>query len=279
MASTDALRIPGFTITAGRHAAGSAIPRHHHAGATLCLARHGAFREFTRGHSFTCYPSSLKVTPAGEDHWNRFDLGDSQGLMIEVDGWRAEALRPYSAVLDERLQLRGGEAVAVAHRIHGEFLVRDAAAPLAMEGLLLELLATLARRDDAPRRGRQPPWLRQARDIVHSGYAAPLSLTGVARLVDVHPVSLARGFRAAYGETVGGCIRRLRVEHAATALRSTSSPLSEVALLAGFADQAHFSNVFRRHVGMSPSRYRAAVRDAGARDGARDEAAARPPTP
>jgi len=264
MTAMDVLRIPGFTITPGQHAAGSQIPRHHHAGATLCLARHGAFHEFSRGHAITCYPSSLKVTPAGEDHWNRFDLGDSQGLMIEVDAWRAEALRPYSAVLEERLQLRGGPAVEVAHRVHGELLVRDAAAPLAVEGLLLELLATLARRDDAPRGGRRPPWLARARDIVHDGYAGQLSLAGVARLVDVHPVSLARGFRAAYGETVGGCIRRLRVEHAAAVLRSDGSPLSEVALSAGFADQAHFSNVFRRHMGMSPSRYRAVMRDATA---------------
>lgn len=266
MTPMDALRIPGFTITAGQHAAGSAIPRHHHAGATLCLARHGAFREFSRGHAITCYPSSLKVTPAGEDHWNRFDLGDSEGLMIEVDAWRAESLRPYSTVLEERMQLRGGPAVQVAQRLHGELQVHDAAAPLAVEGLLLELLATLARSDGAPRGGRLPPWLARARDIVHDGYAGPLSLAGVARLVDVHPVSLARGFRAAYGETVGGCIRRLRVERAADALLTTRRPLSEVALLAGFADQAHFSNVFRRHVGMSPSRYRAAMRDVAPRE-------------
>jgi AraC family transcriptional regulator len=36
--------------------------------------------------------------------------------------------------------------------------------------------------------------------------------------------------------------------------------LAEIALAAGFADQSHSSNVFRRRVGMSPSAYRREVR-------------------
>jgi AraC-like DNA-binding protein len=50
------------------------------------------------------------------------------------------------------------------------------------------------------------------------------------------------------------------VEQAARELAETDEPLSEIALRAGFYDQSHFSNVFRRVLGVSPAAYRAAVR-------------------
>jgi AraC-like DNA-binding protein len=39
-------------------------------------------------------------------------------------------------------------------------------------------------------------------------------------------------------------------------LTDTETPLSEIALLCGFADQSHFSAVFKREVGVTPSRFR-----------------------
>jgi AraC-like DNA-binding protein len=40
-------------------------------------------------------------------------------------------------------------------------------------------------------------------------------------------------------------------------LRDTNRPISEIALEAGFYDQSHFTNVFRRFLGTTPQRYRA----------------------
>jgi AraC family transcriptional regulator len=73
----------------------------------------------------------------------------------------------------------------------------------------------------------------------------------------VDPATLARGFRRAFDCTVGDRIRRLRVEHATRALTETTDPLSLIALNAGFYDQPHFTNVFRRYMGMTPAEYRA----------------------
>lgn len=260
MRQPDVLAVPGFTLTAGVHAAGTTIPRHAHEGATLCLAVKGAFREYSPGRATTCYPSTLKVTPAGEPHWNRFDLGDTRGLLIEVAPSRAVALGAVSAVLERRLNDEGGLAAAVALRLYEEFAMRDPATPLAVEGLLLELLAILARQPLPPAAARAR-WLRSARELVEGSFASPLTLGDVAAVVGVHPVTLARAFRRSYGCTMGTYVRRLRVEHAAAALRESDRPLSEIALACGFADQSHFSNLFRRHTGVSPSRYREMTRN------------------
>jgi AraC family transcriptional regulator len=77
--------------------------------------------------------------------------------------------------------------------------------------------------------------------------------------VGVHPVTLARGFRRRFGCTMGDYVRQRRIERAMEQLRSSHDSLAEIALQNGFADQSHFSNLFRRTVGLSPSRYRRLV--------------------
>ena len=117
----------------------------------------------------------------------------------------------------------------------------------------------LARERDLRLTGGVPHWLTDARDYLHDPGEAR-SLSEVAVAVGVHPATLARGFRKAYGCSVGAYLRRLRVARAARQLADTDAPLAEIALSAGFSDQSHFSNVFRRETGLSPSAFRRAVR-------------------
>lgn len=136
----------------------------------------------------------------------------------------------------------------------------DAAAPLAIEGLLLELVASASRMRDQNGSAGRPRWLDDARDRIHVELAARPSLTGLAQSVGVHPVTLARAFRRAFGCTVGEYVRRLRIERATRLLADTDLPLAKIALTEGFSDQSHFSNLFRRHTGLSPFQFRQAVR-------------------
>ena len=62
----------------------------------------------------------------------------------------------------------------------------------------------------------------------------------------VHPVHLAQTFRKFYRCTIGDYVRSLRIEFACRQLAATKMPLSEIALLAGFADQSHFTRTFRK---------------------------------
>jgi AraC family transcriptional regulator len=91
---------------------------------------------------------------------------------------------------------------------------------------------------------------------VHDRFRTDISLSQIADLVGVHSTTLTRAYRRAFGCTVGERIRRLRVEHAAQELVRSRMPLSQVALRAGFYDQSHFSNAFRRHMLVTPAEYR-----------------------
>jgi AraC family transcriptional regulator len=256
------LKVGGFTVTEGIHKDGAELPWHDHETPTICFVLQGSFTEAWHGGSIDCTSSTLKITPAGERHCDHFNRGDVRGLLIEADDTLVAGVRPYSAILDERVSFHGGLVAGIAWRVYDEMLRMDAAAPLAMEGLLLELVASASRMAEQNGGSRRPYWLEEARERIHSDLGGRPSLRGLAELVGVHPVTLARAFRRAFGCTVGEYVRTLRIESATRQLADTDLSLAEIALTAGFSDQSHFSNLFRQHTGLSPFRFRRAVRSA-----------------
>ncbi len=250
----------GFTVTEGIHHDGGELPWHHHETPTICFVLQGAFTEAWHGGSIDCTSSTLKITPAGERHCDQFSRGDVRGLLIETDDALVAAIRPYSAVLDERVSFKDGLVPGIAWRVYEEMLRTDAAAPLALEGHLLELVASASRVRDQNGGSGLSRWLEEARERIHTDLAARPGLKGLAESVGVHPVTLARAFRRAFGCTVGEYVRRLRIERATRQLADTDLSLAEIAVTAGFSDQSHFSNLFRQHTGVSPFRFRRAMR-------------------
>jgi len=191
--------------------------------------------------------------PAGATHGARFG---SDGARILIVRPRATS-EPVAACFDRLVELRGRELTWLAWRLAGELRASDAAAPLAAEGFALELLAATTREARAERTpGRPPAWLREAEELLRARLADRIGLGELAETVGVHPAYLARTFRAHYGLSVGEYGRRLRLAWAAAELARGEMPLAEIAGSAGFADQSHFTRVFKRHVGTTPARYR-----------------------
>ena len=247
--------VPGFTLHYGTHAPGSHLSRHAHDQPTICYVVRGRFTEQSGGETVECEGGTLKVMPAGEPHSNRFIGVATRGLRIDVDTARFADTPRIARALDERVHLRGGPAAAIARRLLREVDREDDVTRLTTEGIALELLGTLAR-ERVPVRGAMPPWVRRADELLRESFIRPPALNALARQVGVQPSTLARGYRAAFGCTIGQRVRRLRVECAARALTGTRLSLAEVALQAGFYDQSHFTNVFRRAWGMTPAEYR-----------------------
>lgn len=250
------VQVPGFTVTAGIHAAGTTLPRHTHDGPTVCCVLRGRFTEYMPGSAVDCIDGTIKITPAAEPHWNRFSVCETRGLMIEVDPGRFSDRPMVARALDSRIKLDGGEFLGLARAVARQSRPTDDAGAVALEGTLLELIAGVAR-EAAPRpRGAWPRWLADARELVWESCGEHLSLSGIAARVDVHPVTLARAYRRTFGTTVGEDLRAARVAQAARLLRHPDLPLARIAAETGFYDQSHFSNTFRRTTGETPTAYR-----------------------
>lgn len=117
------------------------------------------------------------------------------------------------------------------------------------EGLILVGLGRLTRISELA--ANRPAWLDAALELVRD--QQPLAV--IAARVGRHPSHVAREFHRHEGVTVGEYARRCRLEIAAGALQQ-GKPISEVALEAGFCDQSHFTNTFRRVFGTTPGEHR-----------------------
>lgn len=249
----------GFFMTEFAQPPALKIPRHAHSSAMILLVLEGAVSETYARRAYECLPFSLLIRPAEETHSHDYGKAGAHCIAIEVSDQRRESLDSFSQMLD-RVSLTSDEVISsLTLRIHRELRLMDEASRLAIEGLMLETLAVVARnsfRSSPP----QPRWLREARDLLHESYKERTSLSRIAQAVGVNAAHLAATFHKHYRCTVGGYLRRLRLDHAAGELMRSERSLAEIAAEAGFYDQSHFTRIFKRFFGTTPSEVRALAR-------------------
>jgi AraC family transcriptional regulator len=158
------------------------------------------------------------------------------------------------------VHFKGGTLSTLLIRLYKEFKHADELSPLVVEGLALELLGESSRLllNSEDRSG--PRWLQHAEELARARFAEPLGLSCVANIIGAHPVCLAREFHRRYGMTLGEYLRRLRVEYVTRELVRSDTSLAAIANAAGFSDQSHMCRTFKRQIGLSPAKYRAASR-------------------
>jgi AraC-like DNA-binding protein len=105
---------------------------------------------------------------------------------------------------------------------------------------------------------QEPPLVARVRVLIHNQLGdADLSVKRLAEQSGCSADHLSHVFHQASGETLVGCITRLRMARAASLLRETSLAGKEVAWACGFAAPSYFIRVFRQHHGMTPQAWRA----------------------
>lgn len=92
-------------------------------------------------------------------------------------------------------------------------------------------------------------------------------VSDLAAEVNLSPSHFARAFTIRLGLSPYTFIMKLRIERASELLLASDKSLAEIAFNCGLADQAHFSRLFRRFFGTTPSRWR---REQLAGDGRKD---------
>ncbi len=73
--------------------------------------------------------------------------------------------------------------------------------------------------------------------------------------VGISRAQLHRKMKEITGISTGEFIRNLRLEQAARLIRESNINITQVAYAVGFNNQTHFSTVFRKHFGMTPTEY------------------------
>ena len=250
--------VDGLLLRETVHKPGQRIALHEHESPHFCLGISGSCTERVAGSDVSCVRGTLEFHPAGTRHSSRWDAGGGRCFTVTL-GARWNALLPPSGRPGSlRAGILGAGSRQLMRRLHDELLAPDALTPVAVDGLMLALLASACREDRRTHARAWPSWLATVEEFLRAHACHSFRVADVAGAVGVHAAVVSRWFRRAHGSTIGEYVRELRVQRACELLVTTKDTLSQIATECGFADHAHLTRTFRRVKRCAPTEYRAA---------------------
>jgi AraC family transcriptional regulator len=251
--------VGGLVVRDTQLAPSATLPRHAHAAPYICIVLAGHYAEHA-GEELHCATGSVLTHPTGHAHANR--IGDEGARCVNVEFDDAPLhhgpLQVLAPLLRRQCHVRLPSTLAPLRRLADALAERDDLAPLQVHAAALDLLCTVARASTCDASVLRERVLDRVVDCLEAALAEPPKIEALAALAGLHPHHLMRAFRQQRGETVGGYVRRRRLELADADLRAGELPLAEIALRAGFWDQSHFTRAYRRHFGLTPGMRRRA---------------------
>lgn len=181
------------------------------------------------------------------------------GHLLETQEERL-SLEPRRA--EARMALRDPVLEALARALIPALAQPDRALRMFVDHVLFALRshvgARFALRQPQLAPGGLAPWQeRRAKTIIEERLAHNLSLAEVARECGLSVSQFARAFKRTTGMPPHRFLLERRMERARQLLVTSQQPLAAVADACGFADQSHFTKVFRKVQGRSPGAFRA----------------------
>ena len=99
--------------------------------------------------------------------------------------------------------------------------------------------------------------VEQIIDYLDSHYSEKISLDQIAKNMYLSPFYISKIFKSETGDTPINHLIRVRMEKARQLLdQQQNASIQDIALCVGYDDAYHFSKLFKKHFGQSPSKYR-----------------------
>jgi AraC-like DNA-binding protein len=100
------------------------------------------------------------------------------------------------------------------------------------------------------------PRLSRVIDYIELNFGAPIQLKELAAIALMSPIHFGRSFKRATNFSPYQYLITRRLEHSTRMLRSSQYTITEIGYACGFASAAHFSTVFTKLIGATPTDYR-----------------------
>ena len=98
-------------------------------------------------------------------------------------------------------------------------------------------------------------FLEKAQRYCFKNYANDLSISEIAKHVNVHPNYLSSAFKAHYGTSLLHYINICRLQHAYEMIASKNNSITDIAYNCGFQSIRSFNRIFKEEIGCTPKEY------------------------
>ena len=122
---------------------------------------------------------------------------------------------------------------------------------------MIKLLSATEFENATSRSRAEPVAIWKARKYIDEHSREELSLTRVAKAVNMNANYLSENFKQVTGIKFVDYVAHARFKNACDLLRNSRLRISEIAFAVGFQSLSQFNRVFKRFSGESPTQYRA----------------------
>lgn len=258
VAYDDELRLEVYRFTG----IAQPFPDHFHEYYVLGLMESGQRTLSCKGTEYAIQPGDVLLFNPGDSHaCTQSDGGtlDYRGINIPEKTMRSLAGeitgKPELPCFSQPV-IHDAEAVCCLRSFHQ--LVMVGSREFEKEERLLLLLSILFRQYSQPYPADTAACredIQRACEFMEAHYAQRISLDQLCRCAGLNKSALLRAFTVTKGVTPYCYLESVRIREARKLLEQGVMP-AEAALRTGFSDQSHFTNYFRRFIGLSPGVYR-----------------------
>jgi AraC-like DNA-binding protein len=115
----------------------------------------------------------------------------------------------------------------------------------------------IVRSYEGQRRTMQPlSLIHSTVDYIRAHHQEKLTIEDLAERAGLSPRQLHRKFREVFGLSAQEFLVKTRIQAASDLLLNTDLPIANIATDFGFCDQSAFTQLFRKHMGLTPRRFR-----------------------
>lgn len=238
--------------------------RHTHR--TLCIGiiEQGERSLICRGTMYNVTPGQVFVIPPNEAHscGSAAEPHTYRLLIVSPNIWRSTFPQPDNGgnaqYLFSRLVIDDKELFEQLLSFH--LILETGESDFIKQSMLISVIGnTIEQCIDAPGKmefcHEHHECVKQAQLFIEDHYGENFSLYELAQRVYLSPFYLIRVFSQKVGISPHIYQQQVRIRHAKALLMQGFS-LVEIANRTGFTDQSHFSNVFKKMVGVTPSEYK-----------------------
>jgi AraC family transcriptional regulator len=105
--------------------------------------------------------------------------------------------------------------------------------------------------------GKLAGWqVQRLRTYVDNNLGETIQVSDLSQIARRSTAHFCRAFKRTFGQTPHAYVTARRLHRAKSLMLESNEPLSVIALICGFTDQAHLSKLFRQHTGETPGAWR-----------------------